>query len=193
MSDRVAAMTIEGTLTWTGWAPHQSFVTTATDHLDLTYAGIVGDLHSGLYRKSGVREPWYPRGTPMRNERQLSILSTEEMAEVAADLNLPELPPAWIGGNLLLAGIPSLSRLPPRSILMFPSGAAIRIDGDNGPCRSSGRAIVEHVPGRPDLEFGFVKAAKYKRGLLGWVEREGPVRPGDPVKIRVWEQALYPA
>jgi hypothetical protein len=49
------------------------------------------------------------------------------------------------------------------------------------------------VPGRPDLEFGFVKAAKYKRGLLGWVEREGPIRPGDPVKIRVWEQALYPA
>ena len=75
---------------------------------------------------------------------------------------------------------------------MFPSGAAIRIDGDNGPCRQSGRAIAEHVPGRPEHEFGFVKAAKHKRGLVGWVEREGAVRPGDPVKIRVWEQALYP-
>ena len=192
MSERVAATTIEGKLAWTGWAPHDSFVTTSIDHLDLTYAGIAGDLHSGLYRKSGAREPWYPRGTPMRNERQLSILSVEEMGEVAAALDLPELPPAWIGGNLLLSGIPSLSQLPPRSILMFPSGASIRIDGDNGPCRSSGRAIAGHVPGRPDLEFGFVKAAKYKRGLLGWVEREGPIRPGDPVKIRIWEQALYP-
>ena len=193
MSDRVAATTLEGTLTWTGWAPADSFVTTDAGHLDLVYAGIDGDLHSGLFRKSGAREPWYPRGTPMRNERQLSILSAEELAEVAAALGLPELPPAWIGGNLLLTGIPFLSRLPPRSILMFPSGAAIRIDGDNGPCRSSGRAIADRVPGRPELEFGFVKAAKYKRGLLGWVEREGPIRPGDPVKIRVWEQALYPA
>jgi hypothetical protein len=77
--------------------------------------------------------------------------------------------------------------------MMFPSGAAIRIDGDNGPCRISGRSIVEQVPARPDIEFGFVKEAKYKRGLVGWVEREGEIRLGDIARIRVWEQALYPA
>ena len=150
-----------------------------------------GDVHAGLYRQSGAREPWYPRGTPMRNERQLSILSAEELAEVATRLAIPKLSPEWIGGNLLLAGIPDLSLLPPRSILMFPSGAAIRIDGDNGPCRHSGRSIAGHVPGRADLELGFVKAAKHKRGLVGWVEREGEVRAGDLVRIRVWEQKLY--
>ncbi len=193
MSGYEPARNIEGRLEGVYKAPPETFVSAAVDHLDLIYDGIAGDRHAGLYRKSGAREPWYPRGTPMRNERQLSILSTEEMADVAAAMNIPELLPEWIGGNLLLSGIPELSRLPPRSILMFPSGAAIRIDGDNGPCRQSGRAIAEHVAGRPDLEFAFVKAARHRRGLVGWVEREGTIKPGDPVKIRVWEQALYTA
>jgi hypothetical protein len=170
-----------------------SFVGTAADNLTLTYAGIPGDRHAGLTRPSGVREPWYPRGTPMRNERQLSILSTEELAEVAATMGIPALEPNWIGANLVLSGIPHLSLLPPRTLIMFPSGAAVRIDGDNGPCRGSGRSVASHYPGDPKLEFAFVKAADRKRGLVGWVECEGAVRMGDSVKIRIWEQALYPA
>jgi hypothetical protein len=161
--------------------------------LQLTYAGVVGDRHEGLVRPSGAREPWYPRGTKMRNERQLSILSVEELAEVAATLGLPALPAEWIGANLALSGIPQFSKLPPRTLLMFPSGATIRIDGDNGPCRISGRSILAHHPDRADVEFGFVKAAMGKRGLLGWVEREGAIRPGDEVKVRTWRQAIYPA
>jgi hypothetical protein len=108
-------------------------------------------------------------------------------------MNIDALEPEWIGGNLLLSGVPQLSALPPRSILWFPSGAAVRIDGDNGPCKKSGASIASNIPGRPDLELGFVKAAKHKRGVLGWVEREGEVRAGDVVRIRVWEQVLYTA
>lgn len=193
MADRLAAKNIEARVEGVYWAPHGTFVSEAVDVLKLTYEGIVGDRHAGLYRESGPREPWYPRGTQMRNERQLSILSAEENTEVAAAMNIAELKPEWIGGNLLLSGVPALSQLPPRTMLMFPSGATVRIDGDNGPCKKSGAAIAAHVPGRPDLEFGFVKAAKYKRGLLGWVEREGEVRVGDLVKVRIWEQALYTA
>ena len=191
MNERRAATTVTGTLTWAGWSPGPDFVTRAVERLELTYEGIPGDLHAGLYRMSGAREPWYPRGTPMRNERQLSILSAEELAEVGVDMAIASLDPAWIGGNLVLAGIAQLSALPPRSILMFPSGAAIRIDGDNGPCRSSGRAIAA-ATGVASHEFDFVKTAKHKRGLVGWVEREGTVSPGDSVRIRVWEQMLYP-
>jgi hypothetical protein len=193
MADRLPARNIEATVRGAYWAPHGTFVSEPLDVLNLTYEGIVGDRHSGLYRESGPREPWYPRGTPMRNERQLSILSAEEMADVATALAIPELKPEWIGGNLLLSGVPELSKLPPRTMLMFPSGATVRIDGDNGPCKKSGASIAANIPNRPDIEFGFVKAAKYKRGLLGWVEREGAVRVGDVVKIRVWEQALYTA
>ena len=193
MSERIPAKTIEAKVEGIYWAPHGTFVSEPLDVLALTYEGIPGDRHSGLYRESGPREPWYPRGTPMRNERQLSILSAEENAEVAATMGIPELKPEWIGGNLLLSGVPHLSALPPRSILWFPSGAAVRIDGDNGPCKKSGASIASNIPGRPDIELGFVKAAKHKRGVLGWVEREGEVRAGDVVRIRVWEQVLYTA
>lgn len=193
MAEYLPARTIEAMVEGVYWAPRDTFVSEPLDVLGLTYDGIPGDRHAGLYRDSGPREPWYPRGTPMRNERQLSILSAEENAEVAAALAIDELRPEWIGGNILLSGVPQLSQLPPRTLLMFPSGATVRIDGDNGPCKKSGAAIAANVPGRPDLEFGFVKAAKHKRGLLGWVEREGEVRPGDVVRLRIWEQTLYTA
>ncbi|MBL8597900.1 MAG: MOSC domain-containing protein [Devosia sp.] len=193
MAEYLPARTIEAMVKGVYWAPRDTFVSEPLEVLNLTYDGIPGDRHAGLYRNSGPREPWYPRGTPMRNERQLSILSAEENAEVAAALAIDELRPEWIGGNILLSGVPQLSQLPPRTLLMFPSGATVRIDGDNGPCKKSGAAIAANVPGRPDLEFGFVKAAKHRRGLLGWVEREGEVRPGDVVRLRIWEQSLYTA
>ncbi len=191
MSDVVAAQTIEARIEGLYWAPGNDFVSTPRDPLPLTYGGIAGDNHFGPLRRSGAREPWYPRGTEMVNERQLSILSSHELDEVAAALELPHLAPEWIGGNIVLSGIPNLSHLPPRTLLMFESGATVRIDGDNGPCRHAGRAIVRHVPDRPDLEFGFVKAAKYKRGLVGWVEREGELRVGEIVRVRIWEQRIY--
>jgi hypothetical protein len=193
MTEVLAARNIEARVEGVYWAPHGTFVSEPLDVLMLTYEGIPGDRHAGLYRESGAREPWYPRGTPMRNERQLSILSAEEMVEVASALAIPELRPEWIGGNLLLSGVPALSELPPRTLLMFPSGATVRIDGDNGPCKKSGASIASNIPGRPDLELGFVTAAKRKRGLLGWVEREGEIRSGDSVKLRIWKQALYTA
>ena len=182
MTARTLGARVEGTYVVEGRAVESTPVL----ELVLTYAGVAGDRHEGLVRPSGPREPWYPRGTEMRNERQLSLLGAEELAEVAATLKLAQLDPAWIGANLCLSGIPRLTQLPPRTLLLFPSGATIRIDGDNDPCRKSGRSIMKHVPDRPDLQFAFVKAATHRRGLVGWVEREGVVRPGDDVKVRTW-------
>lgn len=187
------ARTLTGRVEGTFVVEGRGVDSTPRAELSLTYAGIAGDRHEGLVRPSGPREPWYQRGTPMRNERQVSILSLEELAEVAATLGLDRLPAEWIGGNLVLSGIAHLTQLPPRSLLLFASGATIRIDGDNDPCRSSGRAIAAHLTGRAEVEFGFVKAAAGKRGLVGWIEREGMVRPGDAVKVRIWRQTGYPA
>lgn len=177
---------LTATLVATYAALGEDFVSAAVPELNLTFEGIPGDVHAGLTRKSGGREPWYPRGTVIRNERQVSILSVEELAEIGDRLDLTPFRAEWIGANLVLEGVPALTQVPPRTQLMFPSGATIRIDGDNDPCRQAGRAIVRHVPDRPDLEFGFVKAAKGRRGLVGWVEREGVIRPGDTVTFRVW-------
>jgi len=179
------AARVEGTYVVAG----RAVASTPRPELSLTYAGIVGDRHEGLTRKAGPREPWYPRGTPMRNERQISIVGAEELAEIATTLGIPHLNPEWIGANLCLSGIDRLTQLPPRTLLLFPSGATIRIDGDNDPCRKSGAAIAAHA-NRPDLQFAFVKAARDKRGLVGWVEREGVVRAGDEVKVRTWRQVL---
>ena len=37
-----------------------------------------------------------------------------------------------VGGNMVLSGIPHLSLLPSRTLLMFEGGVTIRVDGDNG-------------------------------------------------------------
>jgi hypothetical protein len=179
------------------------FVSAPVDALKLVYGGVVGDFHAGLTRPSGGREPWYPRGTEMKNERQLSVLSVEELSQVASDMGIARIAPEWIGANLVLEGVPTLSYLPPRSLLFFKSGATLRIDGANGPCRIAGGSIAKALgvkapvkDGAPDHEatdiaFGFVQAARMKRGLVAWVEREGEIRSGETVDIRIWEQWIY--
>ena len=93
-------------------AEGNDFQTAAVNSLPLSFEGIPGDFHAGYTRRSGAREPWYERGTEMRNERQLSLLSEEELRVVARRLEIPELKSEWIGGNILIAGIPNLTKLP---------------------------------------------------------------------------------
>ena len=138
----VPAQTLKGRVAGVYSALEGAFESLAVERLTLTYDGIPGDKHAGILRPSGAREPWYPRGTEMRNERQLTILGEDDLAEVAKDLGVERIAPEWIGGNILLTGIPRVSLLPARTILMFEGGVSVRIDGDNGPCRISGRSVV---------------------------------------------------
>jgi len=173
-------------------ALEEGFTSNPLDALKLSYEGITGERHSGLTRKSNAREPWYDKGTQMRNEQQLSILSLEELSEVARELDIEKIEPEWLGCNICVSGIAHLSLLPPRTILMFEGGVSVRIDGDRGPCRVSGRALAEHYEGRDDLEFAFVRAAKHRRGLVGWVEIPGTINAGEKFIARIWEQCIYP-
>ena len=59
------------------------FQTSPVEALRLGFEGIEGRFHAGSTRRSGGREPWYPRGTEMRNESQLSIVAGDELAIVA--------------------------------------------------------------------------------------------------------------
>lgn len=170
----------------------EGFETCAVDALELTYEGIPGDRHAGLTRPSNAREPWYQRGTEMRNEQQVSILADDELASIANDLELDEIKPQWLGGNISLSGIAHLSLLPPRTLLMFEGGVTVRIDGDRGPCKIAGRGLADQFKDREDLVFAFPKIAKYRRGLVGWVEVPGTIKPGENVSARIWEQCIYP-
>ncbi|WP_269583105.1 MOSC domain-containing protein [Roseibium sp. Sym1] len=172
-------------------AAPDDFQTTATGTLELGFEGIAGDRHAGFTRRSGGREPWYPRGTEMCNERQLSLLSVEELGLVAKRMDIPELKPEWIGGNISVAGIPRFSLLPARTRLVFEGGAVIRVDGDNMPCRFAGAAIAEHNPGREGLDLLFPQKARRLRGLVGYVEKPGTVAPGETVTAHIPEQWIY--
>lgn len=172
-------------------ASGEDFVSVPTPELELTYEGIVGDHHAGLTRKSSGREPWYKRGTEMRNERQVSLLSVEEIAIIAERLGVDHFNAGRIGANMLVSGVPQFSQVPSRTQLFFPSGAVLRIDGYNAPCKIAGAALQADYEGRDDIELGFVKAAENLRGLVAWVERPGLVRQGDSITVRVWPQQLY--
>ncbi len=130
----------------------------------------------------------YRRGTPVANTRQVSILSVEQLAEIADLLGIPELRPEWVGANLVTAGIPELTFLPPSTRMMFSSGATLIVDGENAPCRYVGDVIEKHHPGQG---MAFPKLARSKRGLVAWVEREGSISVGDEIVLHIPPQRIY--
>lgn len=159
------------------------------DGLRLRFDGIEGDCHSGLTRKADVRTiRQYPRDTPIRNVRQLTLLSVEELVDIATIMEIPQVKPEWVGANVVTSGIPDLTLLPPSSRLQFPSGATIVVDMENEPCRYPAEIIAKNNPAQ---KVGFVKAAKHKRGITAWVEREGDINLSDEITIWIPPQRLY--
>ncbi|MEX3010130.1 MOSC domain-containing protein [Hoeflea sp. TYP-13] len=174
-------------------ATGDTFLTETVDALTLTYEGIKGDRHSGITRQSGAREPWYTRGTEMRNERQLTLLCPQELSAAAGEMGIAEIRPEWIGANLIIEGIPNLSMLPPSTLLFFEGGVTLKVDFQNKPCKIAGAAIADHYPDRDrtQLSLGFVPAAKQRRGVLAWVEIPGSIRAGEAVRAQIPEQWVY--
>lgn len=162
-----------------------TFVSRPVETLTLDFTGIVGDFHAALTRRSTSREPWHPRGTEIRNDRQVTIVSAEELAEVAASMELPEIAAAWIGANLVLGGLPHLTMTPRGTRLFFPGGATLLVEGENAPCRVAGKSIGDHVSGRDGLDLLFPRRARHKRGLVASVERPGTIRAGDAFTVRL--------
>jgi hypothetical protein len=91
---------------------------TPREVLRLSFAGPEGEDHAGLTRPSDSRVlAQYPRDTEIRNVRQLSILSEEDIAAMAADMGLPGLAPTIFGATMVVRGIPDFTRIPPSSRL----------------------------------------------------------------------------
>jgi MOSC domain-containing protein YiiM len=159
--------------------------------LTLTFDGIVGDCHSGPTMLSDSRTlRQYPRGVTLRNRRQVSLISVEEMNEVARRLDIPEVKPEWVGANVLVSGIPDFTLLPPSTRLMFASGATLIVDLENAPCKYPAEIIERHHPGHG---LTFPEKAKHKRGLVAWVEREGKIVMGDKIRIFLPPQRIWTA
>ena len=170
--------TVLGTHIW----PEGNDVPVAVDLLVLDWGGPVGDRHHGITMKSDTRQKWlYPRGTEIANYRQLSIVSAEELAEVATTLGLGQLEPGLIADNLYLSGVPTLTALAPMTRLVFSGGPVVLLGGENDPCTIAGKLIGDVHGTKPSA---FPKAAMHKRGVVGWVERPGEIRPGDTFTVR---------
>ncbi len=148
-----------------------------------SYAGFEGDFHAGLTRASCVRvKSQHPEGTEIRNVRQLSILSAEEMAGIAADIGLDALDPLLLGASIVLEGIPDFTHIPPNARLQAANGTTIVVDVENGPCNFPAREIEKDTPGHGKA---FKAAAKGRRGICGWVERQGQLSVGDTLRLHI--------
>jgi hypothetical protein len=167
----------------------RSIVAVEVPQLQLDHGGVVGDRHHGTTRRSGSREArFYPRGTVIRNRRQVSLVSVEELAEVAERLGLAAIRPEWLGANLLVAGFPQLSALPLGARILLPGGVGLVCEGVNQPCRLPARVLDERFPG---AGRGFVRAAYGRRGIVASVERPGVIDPGAAGDIILPELHVY--
>jgi hypothetical protein len=184
-----------GTITWLGYQPGSVgpdliISSTALAEMPLTYAGFDGESHAGLTRASCSRvKAQYQRGTDIRNVRQLCIVSAEEMADVAATLGMEAIDPAWVGASIVVSGIPDFTHIPPSSRLQADNGTTLTVDMENHPCiepaATMRKALGLAQP--PD----FKAAAAGKRGVTGWVEREGTLRIGDRLRLHVPGQRAW--
>lgn len=157
----------------------------AVDELVLDFGGPVGDRHHGVTAISDVREKWlYPRGTAVRNNRQVSLVDTAELAIIAGNLGLPELAPGTIADNICTRGLADLADLPPLSRLVFGApgdthAAVLVVFARNNPCTIAGELVQMQYGVAPQR---FPKASINHRGITAWVERPGVVRADTPVR-----------
>ena len=151
------------------------------DSLDLDWGGPVGDRHHGELMESGTRQAKaFPRGTLIRNHRQISIVDSGELDRIAAAMGIPRIDPGVIADNICTEGIDALTALPRMTRLVFASGAVIMLGGPNAPCTIAGGMLERVYGSRPE---SFPKAAWGLRGVTGWMEHPGTVRPGDAVTV----------
>ena len=163
--------------------PDDSTLPIPVEHLELDFGGPIGDRHYGLTMKSDTRQSkHFPKGTEIRNHRQISIVEATELQDVAAALGITDIEPGLIADNIYLRGATDLTLLPKMTRLVFSSGEVIMIGGENEPCTIAG-AMVGEVHGT--TAHSFPKAALHKRGVTGWVEHLGSISAGDTVEIRV--------
>lgn len=155
----------------------------------LKFGGIDHEAHGGVTRPSCSRViSQHPRGTEIANVRQLSIVSAENLADIAAAMGVDGLQPAWLGASLMVEGLPDFTHLPPSSRLQAPSGATLVIDMENRPCHLPAAVIDRHLLDKGKL---FKAAAKGRRGVTAWVEREGPLHLGDTLTLHVPDQPAW--
>ena len=179
------------TIVWIGRVANRaaSLRSHPLDTVTVTFSGIDGEDHAGLTRPSCSRViAQHPRGTQIRNVRQFSIVSVEELAEIAKGMGVPEVKPEWVGASIVVKGIPDFSRIPPSSRLQGQDGVTLVVDMENRPCHLPAKVIDEDNPGAGKL---FKRSAHGLRGVTAWVEREGQLKLGGILTLHIPDQPVW--
>jgi hypothetical protein len=179
------------TIKWLGVVPNRDagLLATAQDSMRVSFAGPIGEAHSGLTRASCMRvRKQYPIGTEIRNVRQLTLVSQEELNAIAAELGLSELDPVLLGATLVLEGIHDFTHIPPSSRLIASNGASLVVDMENQPCNLVSREIERVAVGHG---LRFKQVAQGRRGVTAWVEREGSFAVGDTLRLHIPSQRAW--
>lgn len=179
------------TISWLGRVPDReaSLRSEPLDRVQAGLEGFEGEAHGGLTRAACSRfSMLYPKGTVVRNTRQLSILSAEELAVIAGKIGLQALDPGLLGASMVVAGVPDFSHLPVGSRLKSATGTVIAIDLENGPCQYPAMEIEAEAPGHGKA---FKAAAEGLRGVTAWVERAGPLAVGEALEVYVPTQPAW--
>lgn len=173
-------------VTWLGRVLHRNtreIASTPMDRMELGFAGLEAEHHAGLTRPSCSRVvSQHPKGTEIRNVRQLSIVSAEELAEIAAAMGAARIDPAWLGASVVVEGLPDFSHVPPSARLQSGDGCTLVVDMQNQPCQFP--AMTMKAAGLAGAER-FKPAAEGRRGVTAWVERPGTLRLGDRMRLHL--------
>lgn len=89
---------------------------------------------------------------------------------------------------MVVAGIPDFTHVPPSSRLQGEDGATLVVDMLNRPCQEPAVTIERARPGHGRA---FKAAAKGRRGVTAWVEREGTLRVGERLCLHVPAQRAW--
>ncbi|MEM9432738.1 MAG: MOSC domain-containing protein [Pseudomonadota bacterium] len=187
----LVATELTGTIRWLGYVGDRDVALRSQSLREAmaTFAGFAQEAHGGLTRPSCSRViSQYPRGTEIRNTRQFSIVSAEELAQIAAEIGVDEFDPSWCGASMVVEGFPDFTHLPPSSRLQSETGATLVVDMENQPCHLPAPVIDSDAPGHGKA---FKAAAKDRRGVTAWVEREGLLRVGDEIRLHIPSQRAW--
>lgn len=162
---------------------------TTVDRLSCDIEGLRGDRHYGHALQSGGRQKrLYKRDTAIRNTRQWTAISTDELSAVQQNLTLSQkLLPNHIGFNCQIDGLGPITQLPPLTHLVFSAQSVFtpgRADdvvwvvyAEVLPCKIAGSAVADQFQ-QPALATAFPKAAMGLRGCTGYVDKGGTIKNG---------------
>ncbi len=142
--------------------------------------GVEGDSHSGATQVTDT-------GEVVPNLRQFTAVNPRELGEVAEDLGVPFLDPAWLKANICFgwsASEPFTQTLTPGTLLLQgKERPVLEIKGAVDPCLKMGQVIAAQWPLQTLQPQQFPKTAYGRRGLHGIVLEELTTRQADTFTV----------